>query len=443
MRSCKFRSSSLVFEDDSNLTNFLPGRETQLNYLTKFLENFLKYKNTVVSGVPGTGKTATVSRALVDLKHIPFQLVFVNGMEITRPITIYQEIYRQLFRSKQRCPNSSQCLSLLDQFFRSSSEKTFTEEPNKESHSRILVIDEIDHLFTRDQKVIYTLLEWPNIPTASLCLIAISNIMNLPDLFQTRCSSRLGSNRLDFNAYTAQEIFTILQYRLSNLYPDGKFSRVALEFCAKKVSGYSGDIRRAFYICQKAKQIQEEQDACNEVTMKHIKVAEDYLYQQPEFEFLLSLPLLPKLLLTTLVLMIKEKEKSGEPFCSITLTKLAARFNTLATSCSLGHLFSCLRPASSASLTLVKKLLETLQEQNIVLFHQSENPKSKKPKLSNSGYTKKGSNKQQQLNVTKETDRVPECPNENLCTRLCVELDVVVSALSRTPICFQKLQLSI
>jgi Cdc6-like AAA superfamily ATPase len=42
---------------------------------------------------------------------------------------------------------------------------------------------------------------------------------------------------------------------------------VALEFCAKKVSGYSGDIRRAFYICQKAKQIQEEQETSNEVTV--------------------------------------------------------------------------------------------------------------------------------------------------------------------------------
>lgn len=53
-----------------------------------------------ISGVPGTGKTATVCTALKFLKEevdLPdFQLVEVNGMRITEPRQAYVQIYKQL-----------------------------------------------------------------------------------------------------------------------------------------------------------------------------------------------------------------------------------------------------------------------------------------------------------------------------------------------------------
>lgn len=53
-----------------------------------------------ISGVPGTGKTATVSSALKYLKEeadLPdFQLVEVNGMRIAEPRQAYVQIYKQL-----------------------------------------------------------------------------------------------------------------------------------------------------------------------------------------------------------------------------------------------------------------------------------------------------------------------------------------------------------
>lgn len=53
-----------------------------------------------ISGVPGTGKTATVCSALKILKEeadLPdFQLVEVNGMRIAEPRQAYVQIYKQL-----------------------------------------------------------------------------------------------------------------------------------------------------------------------------------------------------------------------------------------------------------------------------------------------------------------------------------------------------------
>lgn len=53
-----------------------------------------------ISGVPGTGKTATVNSALRILKEeqeLPeFQLVEVNGMRIAEPRQAYVQIYKQL-----------------------------------------------------------------------------------------------------------------------------------------------------------------------------------------------------------------------------------------------------------------------------------------------------------------------------------------------------------
>lgn len=53
-----------------------------------------------ISGVPGTGKTATVCTALKFLKEevdLPeFQLVEVNGMRIAEPRQAYVQIYKQL-----------------------------------------------------------------------------------------------------------------------------------------------------------------------------------------------------------------------------------------------------------------------------------------------------------------------------------------------------------
>jgi Cdc6-like AAA superfamily ATPase len=58
-----------------------------------------------------------------------------------------------------------------------------------------------------------------------------------------KISSRIGNNRLVYEPYNLQQILTILKSRLKDL--EGIFEGRSLDFVARKVSMYSGDIRRS------------------------------------------------------------------------------------------------------------------------------------------------------------------------------------------------------
>lgn len=56
----------------------------------------------------------------------------------------------------------------------------------------------------------------------------------------------IGSHRLVFEPYGRQQIERIISERLSDV---DLFEREAVEFCARKISSLSGDMRQALGIC--------------------------------------------------------------------------------------------------------------------------------------------------------------------------------------------------
>lgn len=111
-----------------------------------------------------------------------------------------------------------------------------------------MLIDELDQFITRKQKVIYNFFDWPNRPNSKLIVIAIANTMDLPErVMLNRVSSRIGLTRINFNAYTHQNLIEIVSSRLRGL---DCFAPEAIEFCARKVASVSGDARRALDICR-------------------------------------------------------------------------------------------------------------------------------------------------------------------------------------------------
>ena len=57
----------------------------------------------------------------------------------------------------------------------------------------VLVVDEVDCLQSRKQRVLYTLFDWAFSPSSSFILIAIANTIDLPErLANARCTSRIG-----------------------------------------------------------------------------------------------------------------------------------------------------------------------------------------------------------------------------------------------------------
>ena len=76
---------------------------------------------------------------------------------------------------------------------------------SKANHKhRVIVIDEIDYLYTKDQEILYNLFDWLRSKYGRLIIIAISNTIDFPETLSAKILSRIGSKRLIFKPYQSQ-----------------------------------------------------------------------------------------------------------------------------------------------------------------------------------------------------------------------------------------------
>ncbi|KAI8817388.1 P-loop containing nucleoside triphosphate hydrolase protein [Fimicolochytrium jonesii] len=203
-----------------------------------------------ISGVPGTGKTATVhavmralDKAVEDEELSPYRFVEINGMKLTEPAQAYSVLWEALTGKKV---SSTHALSLLQKHFT-------TPSPNRQP--TVLLMDEIDLLVTKNHSIMYNFLTWPDLQHARLIVVAIANTMDLPErMMINKVSSRLGLTRINFPAYTHQQLIEIVQSRLEGVQC---FEKDAVELCARKIGAVSGDARRALDICRRGVEILE------------------------------------------------------------------------------------------------------------------------------------------------------------------------------------------
>jgi len=114
-----------------------------------------------------------------------------------------------------------------------------------------VLVDEIDQLITKKNDVIYNLFNWPTKPHSRLVIIAIANTMDLPEKhFSAKIRSRLGQDRLTFEAYDHEQLGEILEARLRGL--DGVFDDNAVQLGARKIAAVLGDARKALDVCRRA-----------------------------------------------------------------------------------------------------------------------------------------------------------------------------------------------
>ncbi|KAF4731138.1 Origin recognition complex, subunit 1, partial [Perkinsus olseni] len=116
----------------------------------------------------------------------------------------------------------------------------------------VVVIDELDYLVTKQQKVLYCLFDWPTLPTSKLAVVAIANTMDLPERMIPRVASRLGFGRLNFSPYSSDQIAEIIRRRMEECGGEAVFESNAIKLCAMRVASVSGDIRKALHICRRA-----------------------------------------------------------------------------------------------------------------------------------------------------------------------------------------------
>ncbi|XP_042532895.1 origin recognition complex subunit 1 isoform X1 [Dipodomys spectabilis] len=256
----------------------LPCREQEFQDIYNFVESKLLDRTggcMYISGVPGTGKTATVHEVIRCLKQaaqtddVPsFQYVEVNGMKLTEPHQVYVQILQKLTGQKVTANHAAELLA----------KRFCTRGSSRET--TVLLVDELDLLWTHKQDVLYNLFDWPTHKEARLVVLTIANTMDLPErILMNRVSSRLGLTRMSFQPYTHNQLKQILASRLKHI---KAFEDDAMQLVARKVAALSGDARRCLDICRRATEICEldhqKNDSPGLVTVAHLMKAVDEMF---------------------------------------------------------------------------------------------------------------------------------------------------------------------
>ena len=205
-----------------------------------------------ISGVPGTGKTATVREVVSQLNASvqaeeldDFIFVEINGMKVADPHQSYSLLWEAL---KGDRVSPSHALNLLEREF---------DHPSPRRVPCVVLMDELDQLVTKNQSVMYNFFNWPGLRHSRLIVLAVANTMDLPErTLSNKISSRLGLTRILFPGYTHEQLQEIIRSRLEHV-PDNIVEADAIQFASRKVAAVSGDARRALDICRRAVELAE------------------------------------------------------------------------------------------------------------------------------------------------------------------------------------------
>lgn len=178
-----------------------------------------------------------------------FEFVTVNGAELRSPQDAYVHLWSALSPDHGTIGQVQSCKKRLQSFF-SLSKKTATDQ----SRIYILLVDEIDHLSTPSQTIIYDIFDWSSLEEATknkLIVVGISNTMNLKDRLHPRVQSRIGPNSILFEAYHKDSMSKILKAKIKEASPNYTVLALdAIDLAAASTARLSGDLRAAFRLCR-------------------------------------------------------------------------------------------------------------------------------------------------------------------------------------------------
>ena len=270
-------------------------RETERERIKGFLESAISRGGSqlalYISGMPGTGKTATFYEVIRMLSaqqrkgKLPrFRFVEVNGLKLPNPEETYSVLAKLILNDSSLKLSAAKACQALEAHFSS-------HDPKREVC--VLLIDEIDQLVTKKQQLLYNIFDWPQRPHAGLVVVGIANTMDLPERLLPRIQSRLGEGRVMFAPYNRTQIEKIVEQRLQGI---ELFDPNAIGFTARKVAGLSGDVRRALQLCRRAVDMCKRNGQAK-VTIEHINAAVKEIDSKLHCQALGSLNPLEKLFL--------------------------------------------------------------------------------------------------------------------------------------------------
>lgn len=279
-----------------------------------------------VSGVPGTGKTATVLEVMRSLIQRsaegslpPFQVIHVNALRLPSPQHIFSVLYEELMgKAVSWCTAQK----LLEAHF-SSKKKNTNQRP------LVLLVDELDHLVTRGQNVLYSLFDWPTRSSTSLTVIGIANTMDLPERLLPRIASRMGLQRCAFRPYTREQLTRIVEVRLEGT---AAFQPQAIKLAAMKVAAASGDVRRALELCRRAAEaaaarMEGQSHSLVETDLQRIELQDvdtaiQEMFEAPQMQLLGRCALQEKIFLGAILIELRRSGLAETTFEKVALTHI-------------------------------------------------------------------------------------------------------------------------
>lgn len=282
-----FQKSAVADSENAHLVGREGETESIVGFVTKNLEAGTS-SSLYISGPPGTGKTAQVTKILRYLlkssssdinnfvhKKKRVRTVHINCMTlIARPENVFHEIYCGLSQEESTRHNKRKTADDLQQLLLNTSHVD----------SLVVVLDELDCLLTKDQQVIFTLFrlayhQHSHHYRAKLIILAISNALDLTDKFLPRLKANgMLPCTLQFLPYAAHHIKSIVELKLRTLVDESDKENApptsgkplmgsvpivhptAIILCSKKAAAITGDLRKAFDIFyQSIEMVEEEQ----------------------------------------------------------------------------------------------------------------------------------------------------------------------------------------
>ncbi|RPA86412.1 cell division control protein Cdc6 [Ascobolus immersus RN42] len=221
----------------------LVGREEEKAELTKLIKDCVDKKQgngMYVSGPPGTGKSATVGRIVEDVcKELDVTHVNINCVTMKDEKELYARLLDEFWDESKPITSENGAAELESIFVTRS----------KTSPLHVLILDEIDHLLTRDQSLLTTLFTWSLVSHSHLLLIGIANALDLTSRFLPRLKAQsLTPILLPFKPYSAPQIASVISSRFRSLPTPDLFHPAAIQLAARKVASSTGDLRKAFDI---------------------------------------------------------------------------------------------------------------------------------------------------------------------------------------------------
>jgi len=295
-------------------TNLI-GRTEEQNLIDSFITKTMKNHqpgSLYLSGAPGTGKTACLTKALDKLECSTckkYQSFFINCMSIKSSQNIFTKVASELSGNSKP--------------FTAKDALKYLETKCKSQGPRILLIlDEIDQLESKNQDVLYKLFELPFLPKSRLVLIGIANALDLTDRILPRLQSKDTCKPLllQFSPYSKDQISEILNSRIKEI-GSTEIDPMAVQFCARKVHAITGDIRKALDILRRAVEIKEsaekkklrsgELDKPQKVTLAHVASVCSEVYGSrlsSSSKSSNAFPLQQKLVICSLMVCLRDKK---------------------------------------------------------------------------------------------------------------------------------------